>query len=667
MDKANFPSMPKVTVLMSVYNGEAYLDESISSILDQTFKDFEFLIINDGSTDKSLRIINKYAQQDKRLKVISHGNKGLVTALNEGVQLARGKYIARMDADDISLPTRLEKQFAFLEANSNCSILATRVIVIDEYGIQQGDWEEDVDNVSSEAILRYLPTSSCLAHPSIMVRADVLRNYKYRNIPASEDYDLWLRLATDGKHISKLREPLLKYRMSPGSITQEANKKKSPVKKLQYTKRAFLIRRLGTLHFNRFDRAVLASYIKTWLRPYLSRTKRVLATPLIIQERRSFKSRLAKNASKSNRQKILFLVPWLSMGGAEKVMLDLVEGLSPEYEIHILITEQVIENKWTHRFNAARAIVDLRGAVHYPSNKTAYVIKYVAINHIDFVIISNSFVGYSAIPGIKKLSGDTKIIDILHGQGGRLDKGSSPLFSLPYHKLINRRVTVTDYLRDYMNKEFRLNKKDFYFIPNGVSTEGSVNDKRGNYKRNNSIAGNTKIVAWVGRFNDEKKPFLGLEIARKVSQEIDNCIFVFAGDGPQKKQMEEFIKGGGLQKRILLPGPLDNPELLLIDSEVLLLTSEMEGMPLAILEASAIGVPVVATKVGGVPEIVTDSKTGFLIPYDENSVKNFSAAVLKLLNDNELRGLFSVNSIQKARSFTKQKMINEYRKILESL
>ncbi|HIP11775.1 MAG TPA: glycosyltransferase family 2 protein, partial [Arcobacter sp.] len=101
---------PMVSVLLSVYNGEKYLDEAIESILNQTYQDFEFIIINDGSTDKSLEIIEKYKKEDNRIVVISRENKGLIYSLNEGISQAKGKYIARMDADDISLATRFEEQ-----------------------------------------------------------------------------------------------------------------------------------------------------------------------------------------------------------------------------------------------------------------------------------------------------------------------------------------------------------------------------------------------------------------------------------------------------------------------------------------------------------------------------------------------------------------------------
>jgi len=116
----------KVSIVMSVYNAQKYLDEAIESILNQTYSNFEFIIINDGSTDKSLEIIENYAKKDSRIIVINRENKGLIYSLNEGIRKANGKYIARMDADDISLPQRLEKQVEFMEKNKNIGICGTQ-------------------------------------------------------------------------------------------------------------------------------------------------------------------------------------------------------------------------------------------------------------------------------------------------------------------------------------------------------------------------------------------------------------------------------------------------------------------------------------------------------------------------------------------------------------
>lgn len=115
MDKVVKSKCPQISVIMSVYNGEKYLREAIDSILNQTFTHFEFIIVNDGSTDKSLNIIKSY--NGSRIILVQQENKGLAAALNEGIKIAKGKYIAMMDADDISLPTRLEKQIQFMEAH----------------------------------------------------------------------------------------------------------------------------------------------------------------------------------------------------------------------------------------------------------------------------------------------------------------------------------------------------------------------------------------------------------------------------------------------------------------------------------------------------------------------------------------------------------------------
>ena len=112
---------------MPVYNGEKYLQEAIESILNQTFKDFEFIIINDGSTDKTLEIIKSFT--DPRIKLITQENRGIIYSLNKGITESRGKYIARMDADDISLPERLEKEYRFLEQNPNYGIVGTTFLI----------------------------------------------------------------------------------------------------------------------------------------------------------------------------------------------------------------------------------------------------------------------------------------------------------------------------------------------------------------------------------------------------------------------------------------------------------------------------------------------------------------------------------------------------------
>lgn len=211
--------MPEVSVILPVYNSEAYLKEAIDSILAQTFIDFELVIIDDGSTDSSAKIILSY--NDPRIKYFKNEtNKGLVFSLNRAVNEATGNYIARMDADDISLPERLEKQLAYLK-KGNAALVASRVKLIDAGGKPMPDWKEDYDHVSFRQIKNYLRISNCIAHPTVLGRTDLFRKYGYRaEQKYSEDYDLWLRLVADGCRIEKLSESLLLYRVLPNSFTR---------------------------------------------------------------------------------------------------------------------------------------------------------------------------------------------------------------------------------------------------------------------------------------------------------------------------------------------------------------------------------------------------------------------------------------------------------------
>lgn len=211
--------MPAVSVILPVYNGEKYLREAIDSILSQTHTDFELLLMNDGSTDTSEAIIQSYT--DPRIVYVKNeSNKGLIYTLNKAIELAKGEYIARMDADDIALPARLENQLRYLK-QSVAAILATRVKLIDDEGKTLPDWEEDARNLSAHEIKSFLLKDNCIAHPTVMGKASLFKAYGYRyNQKYSEDYDLWLRLIADGLIIEKLAEPLLLHRILSTSATR---------------------------------------------------------------------------------------------------------------------------------------------------------------------------------------------------------------------------------------------------------------------------------------------------------------------------------------------------------------------------------------------------------------------------------------------------------------
>ena len=202
---------PLVSIVMPIYNSETYLDEAILSIIHQTYKNWELLIINEfGSNEEGKRIINRYAAIDSRIRLIQNSERlGIAESLNEGLRQAKGEYIARMDGDDISLPERIEKQVEFMESNNDILLCGVQVEV---FGSEKWDWKLETDpaRIRTDALF-YSP---CV-HPTILFRRDVINKYNVfynKDYKASEDYDFFTRILEFGE-IANLKEVLFKYRL----------------------------------------------------------------------------------------------------------------------------------------------------------------------------------------------------------------------------------------------------------------------------------------------------------------------------------------------------------------------------------------------------------------------------------------------------------------------
>lgn len=203
---------PKISVLTTVLNCEKYISESIESILNQSLRDFEYIIVNDGSTDKTPEIIDRYAAKDSRVIVINNSvNLGRVPSLNKALEISKGKYIALQDADDISLPKRLQEQYSFLEKNEDYVLAGTNIVVMDEYENYISKPMRPEDNLEAKFNLLFRCT---FANPSIMFRKKVIdeNNIRYEeNFIHAEDFRIITLISQHGK-VYNLQEPLVKYR-----------------------------------------------------------------------------------------------------------------------------------------------------------------------------------------------------------------------------------------------------------------------------------------------------------------------------------------------------------------------------------------------------------------------------------------------------------------------
>lgn len=209
---------PAASVILPVYNAGRYLETAIESVLGQTFTDFELLLLNDGSTDGSPAVLERWVAKDPRCTLHSWPNRGLIATLNEGIRLARADILLRMDADDLCAPQRFEAQMAYLHRHPDCVAVGTRVRLIDPEGMPICTFAEDTGHVAIDAA-HLAGRGGAIVHPATAMRKTAVAAVGgYRDeFPHAEDIDLFLRLAEVGQ-LANVPEILLDYRQHMGSI-----------------------------------------------------------------------------------------------------------------------------------------------------------------------------------------------------------------------------------------------------------------------------------------------------------------------------------------------------------------------------------------------------------------------------------------------------------------
>lgn len=210
---------PAISVIMSVYNGEEYLAEAIESVRRQTFGYWELIIINDCSVDNTGEILDKYSKIDGRIKVYPNDvNLKLPSSLNKAVLLAKGKYIARMDADDICLPDRLMKQYEFMENNPDIMLSSCRFMTIKNDVISSGGGGGKCDPESINALLLF---TNPILHPGVIAKSEIIKQLKYDvSLTCTEDLELWTRFAMENHKMEIQDEYLMLYRIHDKQITE---------------------------------------------------------------------------------------------------------------------------------------------------------------------------------------------------------------------------------------------------------------------------------------------------------------------------------------------------------------------------------------------------------------------------------------------------------------
>jgi glycosyltransferase involved in cell wall biosynthesis len=651
---------------MPVHNAELFVRESLESILNQDFFNFEILLINDGSTDSSEEILLSFS--DERIRFIKHEKAiGVARSMNEAFKLCRGKYIARMDADDISLPTRFSRQVSFLDENPHVDVVFGRIEQIDVYGNSAGKWADDMNVTTYEDVVKILPYRNCLANPTFMMRSKLAELYKQpEGFPIAEDYAFWMMLAAHGCVLEKIPEVVVKYRIHPSSLTVASNRK-NPVKKYVHFQWHYFKEILKQGPWNVFHLRFCLGFLlnilrypwRVWVKPALQVARKVWrAKPwkLIVQ---LYKLKRQLKALSKVETRTFFFFPFYHVGGAERVHADILNCL-PETNPVVFFTKISENTGFLNRFEKSAICIDVGELCWYPffKSKTYKIIaQCVNAQKSSKIFGSNSIAMYDIIPHLNE---NVIVMDLIHAFVHPEESGPEK-WSLPIVNRIQRRVLISKktieelrifYRKHHVNDE--LNER-VVFIRNytDIPENNDFTSKKENHLR----------VVYVGRGTAEKRISLMGAIANGVKRHLASASFVFIGKDLETSMDAEWrgdcIFTGEIVDDLLLAEEMKK-------ADILLMTSSREGLPMVMMEAMVFGVVPVVTAVGDIPNVISNGTNGFLLPaFPEDQLVEEAVHTILELNSNRIKLEEAKNEAAKyaAAEFSHQTFHKSYRQL----
>lgn len=615
----NKKNNPIISIITPYFNGQDYIEETAKSVLRQTFSDFEWIIVDDGSSKEGKEILKKIQKMDSRIKVFSnsYSSRGPAQARDFGIRNSSksSKYIVFLDADDLYNKTFLECSYWTLETHPEASWAYTDSI---NFGAKNFLWRKWYD-VEWELKENILLVSACVR------KADLLEvgGFELKEKKVYEDWYLWIKLIKAGKFPVRMNSLLTYYRQKKGTSELKASSEENKKKALRIIEEA---------------KRDIVDY------------KEAIQFPKYDYNWEEIKDEIIKNkdTQKNNKINILMIIPWMVTGGADRFNLDLIKRMDRKKFSFTIISTMPSKNEWRRQFEKYATIYDLTTFLEM-KHWIGFINYIIKKNNINLIFNSNSEFGYRILPYLKAKYPQIPITDFVHMEEWYMRNGGFSRDSSNMQNVIDKTFTCNENSRNIFINHFNRNQSEIKTIYIGVDEKKfdpqkfnrekiieRINDKR--------LSKDKIIISYICRIAEQKRPYLLLEVVKKLAEIRENFVVVIAGEGPLLEEMKRKIKKEKLDDFFVFVGNRKNTEEIYAISDLTLNTSIKEGLALTSYESLAMGVPIVSSDVGGQKELI-NNEVGVIVPciqqereilnynYTEEEVLNYIVALQEVINN----------------------------------
>lgn len=608
--------LPLLSVVIPCFNYGEFIGEAIQSVLNQTFSNLEIIIVEGGSTDPEtvaeVRRLESLGLPKTRFYYRSERHLAGDNR-NFGISMARGRYICCLDADDTIRPRYLEAA-VFLAETFGYDIVSPSVQChggSSEKWLVQDPYFPGILNENQIATVAVFRRSA-------WAEVGGFRDWGVGAIHIPEDWDFWIRLLGHGYRGASIREPMMLYRVHGESLSHGRGT-------ATRTQRESLYKANESL----------------WIAGPATNDPRFVVNPW------------ANFAPEPDAPPgFLLALPYITIGGAEKLFRTLAKGMVARGWRVVVVTTIALDDSMPDDSDSFAKITPhlyrLPRLFAKDIHRFALVRYLIHRYSIRTMMLAGSEFVYHLLPELKREFPDLSVVDQLfndtvHVPNNRRYAASIDATVVPSRQLVETFIERGD------------DTSATYVIPHGVE----LPEESGETARDLPEAARGKIiVGFFGRLSEEKGPDLFVEIARALSHHA-NLFFVMTGVGPEREKVLEQIRKNDLEDRIHAPGFVENVIPLMRAADIVVLPSRLDGMPLAVLEAQALGKPVVASRVGSLPSMIEEGETGFLCKIGD--VASFAQRILELAGDAKLRdGMKSAARELVRRKYSAERMVESY-------